>query len=149
MIVWAWAIEQDLVRLKAGYKADVNTIFTKDNYDSLKRRNQLQVVRSGGNGRTALVAYDSLPSRFKQQIVERFGDPYEQHKNWGFRSHLEYDKQAAEYDNNYTLDGGSPLPEKNAREYIANASILNAIRKMLKETRGGERQDWPGMGELP
>lgn len=120
-------------------------IMTWSNYKKLCSRNWLQVIRRGGNGRTALVSYDSIPERFKKVIVEKFGDPKETIKQSRIKDKLVTDLKATEYFNNYTLDNGSALPEKAKLEYLANASILNALHQVINETksvRGKVKNVW-------
>ncbi|MCT4580805.1 MAG: Mu transposase C-terminal domain-containing protein [Flavobacteriales bacterium] len=116
-----------------------------NNYRNLIRRKWLQVIRRGGNGRTALVSYDSIPERFKKVIVDKFGDPRETTKQSRIKDKLVTDLKAAEYFNNYTLDNGSALPEKAKKEYLANACVLNALHKVINETksvRGKVKNAW-------
>lgn len=110
-------------------------IISKSNYNNLRGRGWLNTVRKGGNGRTALVEFDSIPERFKTKIVEIVGDPYSTTKNSTFAESIETDSKAVEFYNNYTLPDGSALPEKNKFEYIANASILNTVQKRVRQTK--------------
>ena len=109
-----------------------NGIMSQPNYKQLKSR-YFETVRTGGNGRTALIAYNSIPERFKLKIEEQFGDPYKTTKHSQFKNFLFQDTKAIEFFNDYTLDNGEALPEKNKREYIANASVLNAIHTITSK----------------
>ncbi len=104
--------------------ADVMSIY---NYKNLINRKAINVLRRGGNGRSALVSFESIPERFKNLIIEKFGDPYKTTQNSKFIDYLEQDATAVAYYKNYTLDNGSALPDKNINEYIANATVLNTI----------------------
>lgn len=110
-----------------------NGIMSQSNYKQLKSR-YLETVRTGGNGRTALIAYDSIPDRFKIKIEELFGDPYKVTKHNQFRNYLQQDQNAINFYNDYTLDSGDPLPEKNKKEYAANAAVLNAIHTITTQS---------------
>ncbi len=126
-------------------------IVSSNNYKRLTQRGWLQVIRRGGNGRTALVSYDSIPERFKKVIVDNFGDPRETTKQSRLKDNLVTDIKAAEYFRGYTLDNGSALPEKNINEYLANATILNALHKILNETRsvrGKVKNVWNNSAEV-
>lgn len=107
-------------------------IMSQANYKQLKSR-YFDTVRTGGNGRTALISYESIPERFKIKIEEQFGDPYKTTKHSQFKNYLHQDTKAIEFFNDYTLDNGEALPEKNKREYIANASVLNAIHTITSQ----------------
>lgn len=107
------------------YEDDV--IMTFSNYRTLTSRKKINVVKRGCRNTPALVEYESLPQRFKTKINKLFGDPYKTTKNTQFKDYLNTDLKAIEFYNNYTLDDGTALPEKNQKEYTANAIILNAI----------------------
>lgn len=109
-----------------------NGIMSQPNYKQLKSR-YFETARNGGNGRTALIVYSSIPERFKLKIEEQFGDPYRTTKHSQFKNYLLQDIKAIEFFNDYTLDNGEALPEKNKREYIANASVLNAIHTITSQ----------------
>ncbi len=128
----------NILCVEGGWLYNEAQVMSQQNYKQLRRR-CLEVLRRGGNGRTALIAYDSLPQRFKDKIIELFGDPYEKTKHISFSNYLEYDTAAQEYYNNYTLDSGDALPEKTIKEYVANATILNACNNLLK-SMGGRRK---------
>jgi hypothetical protein len=107
-------------------------IMSQSNYKQLKRR-YLETVRTGGNGRTALIAFESIPEKYKQKVISLFGDPYKAVKHNQFKNYLEQDTRAIEYYNDYTLDSGEALPEKNKKEYAANAAVLNAIHTITSQ----------------
>jgi hypothetical protein len=52
-----------------------NKIMTKSNYSRLARC-QFTMLRRGCNSTPSLVSYESIPNRFKDKILEKFGDPY-------------------------------------------------------------------------
>ncbi len=145
----------NILCVQGGWLYDSNNVMTINNYRNLQRRNILRIIRKGGNGRTALVDYESIPQRFKAIIIERFGDPYKTTKHTAFKDYLEQDAKAVEYFNNYTLDSGEALPEKNKKEYIANASVLNAINTIItnrtaknKALGGNASRLWDKMAEI-
>lgn len=114
----SWLVEAEIV----------NTINT---YKSLAKRGWLNVVRRGCRNTPALVEYDSIPDRYKKEIVEKVGDPYKTAKHIQFRDYLQQDPKAIEFFNNYTIPDGTALPEKNKQEYAANAAIFNAIDEII------------------
>lgn len=50
-------------------------------YKQMCVRNQIRIVRRGCKGTPALVAYDSIPERFRRLIAEKMGDPTKQGAN--------------------------------------------------------------------
>jgi hypothetical protein len=116
----AWLIEQ--------------SILSKPNYDALKNRGKIIQLRKGGNGRTALIEYASLPQRFKEKVIEKIGDPRENHKYRHFKGHLKPDKEAITFFGNYKLQDGRYLKTETAQEYCTNAMFLNALHATSNKT---------------
>lgn len=119
--------------IEAGWLIE-QSILSKPNYDALKKRGSLKQLRKGGNGRTALIEYNSIPERFKQQIVEKIGDPRQITKYRHFRSNLVPDREAITFFGNYKLQDGRYLPTETAKEYCTNAMFLNALHTTSTNT---------------
>ncbi|BDD10893.1 hypothetical protein FUAX_33250 [Fulvitalea axinellae] len=117
------------------------------NYMNLRYRKQINVLRRGGNGRTALVEYDSLPERFRVLIEGKCGNPHKTMRRNRFSDLLELDVEAKAFFDTYTLENGGALPEKAKLEYTANASVLNAV-KVFRDNRT-ERRKALGGGRGP
>ncbi|MBC7524156.1 MAG: hypothetical protein H7239_06935, partial [Flavobacterium sp.] len=64
------------------------------NYKYLCSNGKIKKLTIGGNGRKALVAYESIPDRFKKLIREKVGDPYASVKNIVFGDYMEWDHTA-------------------------------------------------------
>lgn len=145
----------NILCVQGGWLYGDGEVLSESNYKNLSKRNQLKKVVIGGNGRTALVEYDSIPMRFKEIIVSKYGDPHKTTKHTSFKDCLEQDLKAVEFYTNYTLDNGSALPEKNRLEYIANATILNLAHKIVtdlttkrKALGGGTKQVWDKLSDI-
>lgn len=106
-------------------------VLTKYNYDRLLQRGFLNVVRRGCRYTPALVEYESIPERFKKEIVKAIGDPYQRVKHSKFQDNLKPDPEAAQFYSNYKLADGRNLPEDNQRQYTAEAEIFNTINKLV------------------
>jgi hypothetical protein len=122
-------LPDELVPLyKTSYKAlDREIQRYKDVPYGIKRAQQ------GGNGRRLLIDFDSLP----KNIQEALGDPRQ-------ASHLmEYfysvDEAAVRFYGDYQFEDGGYLSLEHQREYITNASVLQAAKK-LKTARERERR---------
>lgn len=113
-------------------------IMTMDQYrNALYRngRNQMNRIQRGGNGRPALIEYNSIPERFKNAIIDKLGyNPTEQSKYQHFKKHLNVDKEAVTFFSNYQLQNGHNLPIEKQKEYHQNAMFLNAIHIIKNET---------------
>jgi len=113
----------------------VPDIISIANYRHYTQRGKLEVIRRGCYGTPALVKFDSLPSGVKEQIIIKYGDPKESAKKSGLAGCLEKDPKAVEFYSMYKLYDGRMLPEDYQREYVANASVLNAMHIVLNETK--------------
>lgn len=110
-------------------------ILSRASYQNLTLRNGLRVIRRGCNGRSALVEFDSMRSDVKGKVIELTGDPHKTQKQSTFKDHLNNDLEAVKFFNNYTLDSGEALPQKNIAEYVANAVVLNAIHELVNRVK--------------
>jgi hypothetical protein len=107
------------------------------NYKNLTYRNQLQVVRRGGNGRTALIDYGSIPERYLGAVKEKLGsDPGKVSCLDVFVRHIVPDAAARDFYDGFIRPDGRHLSEEHIREYYTNATVLNAVVRSLKEKRG-------------
>lgn len=98
-------------------------------YKSLLRRNRIIViVRGGGLGKQAEVEWQTLPERFKEKYIAKYGDPeLEQLRR---NSRIVFDEKARLFFAGYTLPDGSLLKEDKQQEYLVNASVLNKLIEM-------------------
>lgn len=88
-------------------------------------------VCRGGNGRTALYAVDSLPIRFKIEVMRRYPDLQAQAECKEFIDTIIPDAAAEVFYADYKIDGVRGLDYDKQREYSNNATILGAFRDLL------------------
>lgn len=113
---------------------------TYNTFENDKRRGYLKVVRTGGNGRKALIEFDSIVKlERKNAILNMYGDPRQTTASGMLRDRIMPDAKALEFYSNFQLSDGRSLPEKNIREYCQNASVLNALHEILKEAKVARR----------
>lgn len=133
-------------------------IMTEGNYKKLCSLGKIKKLTIGGNGRKALVAYESIPDRFKKLIREKVGDPYASVKNIVFSDYMDWDHEAEHYFRDYLLDNGQHLPEEKQKEYTHQAVMFNAVKHIatnvvVQKRFGGKKQMWDRMleaiGNLP
>lgn len=111
-------------------------IITKNNYDLLVFRNQINVLRRGCRNTPALVAYDSMPERFKREVVAKVGgDPYKQVQINQLEIRIEHNVKTSEFFETFKLGNDRFLPAERRREYYANAIVLDAIHKLIIDKR--------------
>ncbi len=131
-----------------------SNIMTASCYKSLAHRGNLDVVRRGGgaSGCVALIAVDSLPTKYRTKVEETFpGGPEVRLEGW-ITSHYETDQEAMTWFHDRKNTGLDLTPDK-IQEYVVNASVLNtcialyeraaAYRKLM-----GEKYDWSMMAKV-
>jgi len=129
-------------------------ILSESYYKQLCARKQLEKISVGGNGRKALIKFETIKQDIKERIIAITGDPTEKAKHITFIDYLQTDSFAHEFFNTYTLDNGEELPEKNKVEYIANAEVLNGIDRVMETTMskrkalGSKIKPWPKIAEV-
>lgn len=116
---------EDLTRTTDG-----PAVMTYANYKNLSSRRQvLSVIRPGkGLGHPALIDFASLPIRFKEKYIAKYGDP--EVALMRQNSMITYDENARLFYATYELPDGSLLKEDKQQEYLTNASVLNKLLEM-------------------
>lgn len=110
------------------------------NYKQLAARGRIDVVRHGGgaSGCCALIAIDSLPSKYKAAVEKMYpGGDEVRIKTWVL-SNYEMDQAAVAFFHDRSKTG-TDLDEKKKREYIINASVLNCCIKLYERARDSQR----------
>ena len=126
-------------------------VMSESNYKALIRREKMDRVSTGGNGRQALIVYESIPYRFRIEI-EKIVDPYKEAKHIIFADYIQPDLQAEEFFGSYLLEDGSKLPEKKQKEYTHQAMIFNTVQHIatnviIQRKFGGNKEMWQKMLE--
>lgn len=142
---------QNTLCVSASWLYEEANILSKSNYDALVRRGKMHRITTGGNGRTALIAYESIPQRFKEQI-ETLINPYEEAKHIIFADYIQPDSQAEAFFASYFLEDGTKLPEIKQKEYTHQAVIFNTVQHIatnvvVQRKFGGRSQMWAKMLE--
>ena len=115
-------------------------IVSVSNYKQLAARGRIDVVRRGGgaNGCCALIAIDSLPSKYKEAVEKKYpGGDEVRIKAWVL-SNYEMDQAAIAFFHDRSKTG-IDLDKKKKREYIINASVLNCCIKLYERARDSQR----------
>lgn len=115
-------------------------IMTEPNYKYKAWKGQIDVVRRGGgaNGCCALIAIDSLPTKYKEAVEKMYpGGDEVRIKTWVL-SNYEIDQAAIAFFHDRSKTG-IDLDEKKKREYITNASVLNCCIKLYERARDSQR----------
>jgi hypothetical protein len=127
-------------------------LVTKSNYDQLIHRGDLKKLRTGGNGRQALVEFDSMPERIKTKIINMCGDPYERPTHQPIAT--EGDAKAVNFYSGYLLPNGDHISAQRQKEYNATARLFNAIEIIWTNYRAARAKHgasvkgfWPMIAE--
>lgn len=127
----------NILTVEANWLID-NGIMTKSTYDKLNVRKDINVVRRGCRGQQALVAYDSMPERFRRKVEQRI-DPRRAALDNPVADRVSDNAATSRFFSEYRLDDGRHLPREKQREYYANAVVLDAVRGTI-EARQGKRR---------
>lgn len=115
-------------------------IMTESNYKYKAWKGQIDVVRRGGgaSGCCALIAVDSLPSKYKEAAIKKYpGGDEVRIKAWVL-SNYEMDQAAVAFFHDRSKTG-IDLEDEKKREYIINASVLNCCIKLYERARDSQR----------
>ena len=103
---------------------------------NVNRGNIVSVHRGGGDGGQALYAWSSIPQKYKERYMERYGDPEQRMKEAMMRDRIKLDGEAREFFENFTYEKNGKqehLTEKLIEEYTINASVLKELLKMMAQ----------------
>lgn len=110
-------------------------IMSRENYDVLVRRKRLNILRPGkGLDSYALIEWASLPLRFKERYIAKYGDP--ERIIMEKEQELKYDTDAEAYfADKAKKDIGFELKSEKIKEYSINASVLNRLIERIQVQR--------------
>ena len=128
---------EGILCVKGGWLYKVAEVFSYYQYKNYTQRGPFVVRRrGGGRGRPALIEWRSIPEDYRQQLIERYGNPEESRIPSLLEGYLEQDAAASKYYKAYRLDSGGGLPGAHIAQYSTEAAILNAVHQMVSQTRG-------------
>lgn len=114
-------------------------VVSKDYYDKLSKRKQWNIIRRGCKGTPALIEWDSVPDRIKNEVIDKFGNPKDQVIENIIEKHLSHDPEAAQFYDRHILANGRHINPATRKEYYNQAIIFNAIREILNDAKGIQR----------
>lgn len=116
-----------------------SSVMTESNYRNLTQRHDINVVRRGCRGTSALVAYESMPERFKSRVKELVGDVYKAAGRNDIEPLIEHSAETADFFEHYKTADGKFLPEERRREYYANAVVMDAMGRFIRNRQAKRR----------
>lgn len=143
---------QNTLCVQGGWLYGDGGIMSQSNYKNLVYRNKMVKLNIGGNGRNALIAYESIPEHIQKKIVDKIGDPYAAVKHIILEDYIKIDFEAESYFRMYTLEDETALPNKTQEEYTHTAMVLNACHYIatnvvVQKKFGGKSKMWKNMAE--
>lgn len=105
---------------------------------NMSRGNIASVHRGGGEGGQALYAWSSLPQKYKERFVAKYGDPEQKMKEAMTKDRIRLDGEARKWYEAFTYEKNGQeehLTEKLIEEYTINASVLKELLKMMSQRR--------------
>jgi hypothetical protein len=125
-------------------------IMSQANYKKMIRIGSLQVARRGGFERPALIEYKTMPTRFRKLVIAKYGEPEENTVNVVLRDMIVHDMKAETFYKAHEVEPSKGLTSESIAIYTDNASVLNAIIKMVsnrtmlvKGLGGNVKRIWP------
>ena len=118
----AWIIESEILS-PANLKSD-------------RKRGYAKPARIGGNGRTALIEFESLRPTVKEKIAALVGgNPYENAKHQSFTDKIIYNQIAVDFFNEHRFGKNESIPEDTKKKYLLESSILKAIQTTINQSK--------------
>ncbi len=113
----------------------VPKLMSKPNYDQSKSRGNIIVYGIGGNGRSILIEYETLPKKYKEAVRQQYGDPYQYIAKQPIKELIQWDLKAEQFYREYVLPNNLGLPEDYIKKYTKAASWLNTIGYLTTDKR--------------
>ncbi len=110
---------------------ELTAVMSDSNIKAMRSRGVLQQIRRACPGYPALFAVDSLPEKYKKQVLAMYPIPDKEIQS---NFTILPDCEAVRFFDTFVLDDGRHLPEDKRTELVANAEILNAFGKVLDKS---------------
>lgn len=147
-----YELKNDVVCIPATSLYEDLNLISYDLYRNVDFRKKLDFIQRGGNGRKALIALSSLPPDLRQDLVEKIGEPTQEHTVSRVEFFFKEEVATRHFYETYKLPDGRNLTPEAQDEYTINATMLLAIEAVVNETqmtrlaRGGTKKvNWDGI----
>lgn len=97
-----------------------------------------RVHKFGGEGGYALYAWSSLPVKYREKFIAKYGDPEQMIKEAMMKENMKLDSKAREWYEAFVYEKNgekTALTDKLIEEYTINASVLQELLKMMSRRR--------------
>lgn len=126
---------QNTLTIPATVLYENSDIMSESNYKKLCSLGKInKVVTARGLGNKAQIEFDSIPERFRVQIVKKLGYPPKKNTQSLILNYYKDDYEAVDFFAYYLLDEYRTLSPEKQDEYVKNAQMLQALDLFIKET---------------
>lgn len=112
-------------------------ITSEPTYKKYARERKISVLQHGGNGRKALIAYQSLPERWRavceEKLKEEIAAMKRQEEEKYISTQIRFDREAVDFYKTYTAPNGGKISTERQLEYILNAQVMNEMVRIEKK----------------
>ena len=110
-------------------------VLTEPNYKALCHRGKIRRVREAhGLGNYALVEFETLPERFRVEVVKKLGYPPKQQEQHEILKYRQTDYEAIDFYATHQLDDYRTLSAEHQEQYVTDAEMLQAVDRYVKNT---------------
>lgn len=133
------------------YDELVPALVSVSNYKYHKKEGNFNVHGIGGNGRQVFIEFESLPSKYRKAVINKYGDPYQYILKQPILNSLVWDAKAQGYYEGYELPNGDKLPNSGTdlrgkaqinyvERYTESASWLNMLDRLTTDKQALKRE---------
>lgn len=144
MVQW----KNNILCIQGGWLYGDGKIMSEACYKQLTVRKEIDVIQRACRNRPALVAYESMPERFKSLIYAKIGNPYDYVKENEIQQHIKPDQKAFDFYKKHRFGDDRPLPDDAKLEYYNNAIVMNALHEILICRKGRRGALGKGMSNV-
>lgn len=119
-------------------------VMSESNYKKQCSLGKLNKVRTaGGSENIALIEFDSIPERFRVEIVKKLGIPPKKEAQHLILKYYKTDYEAIDFYATHLLEDYRRLSPEKQDEYVRNAQMIQAVdaymkdMKAFRKSRGG------------
>ena len=102
---------------------------------SAVRRNSkvFQTIKDPSDKRKILFKYEALNSKYRNMVLDEFGDPYEYYQSENLTNYLKFSEEAYDFYYSHELPDGKELPDEYKEKYTEAANYLELLNEITKK----------------
>ena len=115
---------------------DLAGVMSVDALKWYQKQHKIDVMRRGCKGTPALYAVESLPTKYRVEVLRRFPDMEGAERGRLFVERICISGEAVSFYAAYTIDGVRGLDAEKQALYVNDAAIMEAFREVLERCDG-------------